>query len=87
MSAVTVPFWFKQRQAKAEEAGDHVVRVTGPNLAEGCIGIRKGEEGLWQAFLRQSADGPNLEATDAVFDKPESAWEAAFEIYRRRMVV
>ena len=28
------PFWFKQRQCKAEPAGPNAVRVTGPNLGE-----------------------------------------------------
>jgi hypothetical protein len=86
MSALTVPSWFKQRQAKAEEAGENLYRVTAPNMPEAFVGIRQ-EGGRWSAFVRASADGPNLEATEAVFETPWEAWEAAFEIMRRRVVV
>jgi len=81
------PFWFKQRQAKAEEAGRNLVRVSGPNLKDAFLGIRQEEGGLWSAFLRDSADGPDLQATPPVLETAYAAWEAAFEIYRKEMVV
>ncbi len=86
MTPVT-PFWFKQRQAKAEEAGPDLVKVTGPNLKEAFVGIRQIANGYWQGFVRPSADGPDEEATDATLSTPYEGWEAAFEIYRRRRIV
>jgi hypothetical protein len=85
MAPVT-PFWFKQRQAKAEEAGPNLVRVSGPNLKEAFLGIRQ-EGGRWSAFLRESADGPDVHATLPTIDSAYAAWEAAFEIYREHFVV
>ena len=86
MAPVT-PFWFKQRQARAEEAGPNLVRVSGPNVKEAVLGIRQGEGGLWSAFLRLTADGAEIGATPAEIDTAYAAWEAAFEIYRKQMVI
>ena len=80
------PSWFKQRQCKAEPAGDNVYRLTGPNLPEAFIAIRSGDGGRWAAALTRAADGPDLEATPVEFEKPWQAWEAAFELYRERFV-
>lgn len=82
------PFWFKQRQCKAEPAGDdNTLKVSGPNLGEAFIGIAKAEDGQWRAFLRSGADGPETAATDAEFANPSDAWEAAFELYRTSTIV
>jgi hypothetical protein len=86
MAPVT-PFWFKQRQARAEEAGPNLVRVNGPNVKEAILGIRQGEGGLWSAFLRLTPDGPEIGGTPAEIDTAYAAWEAAFEIYRKQMVI
>lgn len=83
----TVPSWFKLRQGKAEPAGDNLLRLTAPLAPEAFIVIRPGEEGRWSAAVRQSADGPDLDATPAEFDRPSDAWEAAFELYRRAIIV
>jgi hypothetical protein len=81
-----LPFWFKQRQCKAEPAGDHSLRVTGPNLAEAFVRVeRVGDH--WRAALRLSADGPAASSTDPIFETPDEAWPAAFELYRVRMIV
>ncbi len=82
-----LPFWFKQRQCKAEPAGENVLRVSGPILPEAYILIRPGEEGRWQAALRSTPDGPNLAATDSEFASPQEAWNAAFELYRNHVIV
>jgi hypothetical protein len=84
---MVTPFWFKQRQAKTEEAGPNMVRVSGPNLKEAFLGIRKADDGLWSAFVRSQADGPDVEATPPTIDNAYTAWEAAFEIYRKLMVI
>ena len=81
-----VPFWFKQRQAKAEPAGDHTYRVTGPILPETFLRIRRGENGKWAAALSMSAEGPDTAATPAEFETEENAWEAAFELYRQHVI-
>ena len=80
-----VPFWFKQRQAKAEPAGDNTYRVTGPILPETFLSIRRGENGRWAAALRMSADGPDTATLDE-FETEQNAWEAAFELYRQRVI-
>lgn len=83
-----LPFWFKQRQCKAEEVGgDHTLKVSGPNLGEAFIGIRREDNNRWRAVMRQSADGPEVAATEAEFDKPADAWEAAFELFRTNVIV
>jgi len=86
MSLVT-PFWFKQRQAKAEPAGENTYRLSGPNLRDAFISIRPGDNGRWSAALRLAADGPDVDVTPAEFEKPAEAWEAAFELYRRTVIV
>ncbi len=84
--AVTTPFWFKQRQGTLAEAGPDLVRVSGPNLKEAFLGIRRGDVG-WSAFMRFAADGPDVESTPAEIRTPYDAWEAAFEIYRKSVVI
>lgn len=82
----TVPSWFRYRQGKVEEAGPDLVRLTGPNMLEAFIGIRKGDNGKYSASLRESADGPELAATEAVIATAYDAWEAAFELYRNHKI-
>jgi hypothetical protein len=82
------PFWFKQRQCKAEAVGDdNTLKVSGPNLGEAFIGIVRAENACWSAFMRTSAAGPDLAATEPEFDSPSDAWEAAFELYRTSAIV
>lgn len=82
------PFWFKQRQCKAEQASDeNTLKVSGPNLGEAFIGIAKADNQQWRAFLRTSADGPDVAATEPEFANPTDAWEAAFELYRTGAIV
>lgn len=84
---LTVPYWFKQRQAKAEPAGEHLYRLTGPNLPEAFVGIRKADNAGWAGFLRSKADAADVEATEPNFDNEPEAWYAAFELYRRHIIV
>jgi hypothetical protein len=82
------PFWFKQRQCKAEEAGDgDTLKVSGPNLGEAFLRIERGENNHWRASVRQTADGPELAATEPEFENSADAWEAAFELYRSQVIV
>jgi hypothetical protein len=85
--ALITPFWFKQRQGSAEPAGENTYRLTGPNLREAFISIRRADDGRWAAVLRHAADGPDVAATEPVIDTEYEAWEAAFEIYRSHVVV
>jgi hypothetical protein len=82
-----LPFWFKQRQAKAEAAGPDTYRLTAPNLREALISIRQDSEGRWGAALRLAADGPDVAVTATAYGAPGEAWDAAFELYRRELVV
>jgi hypothetical protein len=81
------PFWFKQRQAKAETAGPDTYRVIAPNQREAFLSIRQDAGGRWSAALRLAADGPEVAATAAAYDTPGDAWDAAFELYRRELVI
>jgi len=85
MDLVT-PTWFKQRQGKAEEAGENTYRLTGPNLREAFISIRRADNGLWAASLRYALDGPEIAATEPEIPTIFEAWEAAFEVYRNHVV-
>jgi hypothetical protein len=82
------PFWFKQRQCKAEVVGDdHTLKITGPNLGEAILHIERGENNRWRAAMRQPADGPEIAAAEAASDSAADAWEAAFELYRIHVIV
>jgi hypothetical protein len=85
--ALITPFWFKQRQCNAEPAGEDTYKLTGPNLREALISIRRADDGRWAATLRYAADGPEVAATEPVIATEYEAWEAAFEIYRNHVVV
>jgi hypothetical protein len=84
---LVAPFWFKQRQGKAEPAGEDLYRLTGPNLGPAFVGIRKGADGRWAGFVRMAADGPDVEATQPIYPTDTEAWYAAFELYRRHIIV
>jgi hypothetical protein len=81
----TLPFWFKQRQCKAEAAGERTLRVTGPNLAEAFLRIEPVGD-RWRAALRLTADGPDVSSSEDI-PTADEAWQAAFELYRVRMIV
>ena len=82
-----LPFWFKQRQAKAEPLSPDTYRLTAPNLREAFISIRQDSAGHWGAALRLAADGPDVAATTTSYATAGEAWDAAFEMYRRELVV
>ena len=89
-----IPFWFKQRQGKAEPAGDNLLRLKAPNIPEAFIGIRqllpgrwhdgsgREVEGILQPILRETPDGADLGPANLAFASSQEAWEAAFEMYR-----
>lgn len=88
MQVPTPPFWFKQRQCKAEPAdGENTLKLTGPNLGESYIRIGQGDNKLWLAALRPAPDAPDQAATEPEFDNPQDAWDAAFELYRTHVIV
>jgi hypothetical protein len=79
------PFWFKQRQCKAEPQGENVLKVSGPNLAEAYLHIdRVGDR--WGAGLRLAPDGPDVSATELEMPTSRAAWDAAFELYRNHVI-
>jgi hypothetical protein len=87
MYSPITPFWFKQRQCKAEPvgSGEEMLKVSGPNLAEAFIYIRR-EKDLWQAGLRLTADGPDVAVNEPGSISSRLAWDAAFELYRLRVI-
>ena len=82
-----IPFWFKQRQGKAEAVGADLLRVTAPNLGEAFVGVKKSAEGQWEPVFRVSMDGENLASQGSFFATSPEAWDAAFEHYRESLVV
>jgi hypothetical protein len=80
------PFWFKQRQCKAEKQ-DNLLKVTGPNLREAFLYARQGDNNLWAAGLRASPDAADTAATSAYLPSEEKAWDVAFELYRTNIIV
>jgi hypothetical protein len=87
MMAVSPPFWFKNRQCKAEPIGEDTLKVTGPNLAEAFLRIAKGDGDHYLAALRMTADGQDVAVTPAEMKDPRAAWDAAFELYRTHVIV
>jgi hypothetical protein len=85
--SVILPSWFNQRQGKAEAAGENTYRLTAPNLKPALISIHRDDNGRWSAALRLEEDGPVVAATGPELPRSEEAWEAAFELYRRQVVV
>lgn len=87
MSVIDPPFWFKQRQCKAEAVTDTMLKATGPNLGEAFLHVAQGEGGLWKAGVRLTADGEDMAASPADYADPRKAWEMAFELYRNYVIV
>jgi hypothetical protein len=82
-----LPFWFKQRQCKAEPHGTNMLKVTGPNLAECYLHVDRADNGLWRAGLHPTPEVPASNGREAEFPDAETAWNAAFEMYRRQFIV
>lgn len=81
------PFWFNQRQLKAEAVGTNLYRVVGPNMPESFIGLRLLENNRYQGFLRAQQDGPDQAVTADDFATAFNAWEGTFELYRACMII
>jgi hypothetical protein len=82
-----LPFWFKQRQAKLEPAGENTFKAVAPQQGEAYLLIRKADNNLWAAAVRQKPDGEDAAATPPEYETPGAAWDAAFELYRRLEIV
>lgn len=83
-----LPFWFKQRQCKAEPTGsDNVLKVTAPNLGEAFLRIEQADNKRWRAGLRLTADGADVTTTGPDFSSPQAAWDVAFELFRQKVIV
>jgi hypothetical protein len=83
-----LPFWFKQRQCKAEPAGgDTMLKVSGPNLGDAYIYIQPADNQRWRAGVRPAPDAADVSTTPAEMRSPRQAWDAAFELYRTHAIV
>jgi hypothetical protein len=81
-----LPYWLKQRQAKVEDLGQGLWKITGPNLTEAVVGVQMEGNLRWRAFVRNSADAADSATTEAVLPTARDALAAAFELYRERFV-
>ncbi len=84
---LVTPSWFKQRQCKLESVGENLFRISGPNLPETFLGLRRRGDGLLQGYLCAQKDGPDEVVTERDFDSEYNAWEAAFELYRQKIII
>lgn len=84
---LVVPTWFKQRQGKAEAAGELAYKLTAPNLRPGFVVVRADDSAHYAAAVKDAPDGPDLKATPPEFRNPNEAWDAAFELYRRTFII
>jgi len=83
-----LPFWFKQRQCKAEPAGsENMLKVSAPNLGEAYLRIEQADNQRWRAALRLTPDGPDVQSTGPDFASPQAAWDVAFELFRQNVIV
>ena len=83
---VDLPFWFKQRQARAEEAVPGTWKLSGPNLPEAAIAVRMTDDLAWQAALLESVGGRELAISLPTIPTAREALQTAFELYRQRFV-
>jgi hypothetical protein len=83
---LTLPFWFKMRQGKAEAAGEKVYRLTAPNLPETFIALQAESDG-WKPVVRSSAEGGEIATGEKSYAALSDAWNTAFELFRRAVVV
>lgn len=87
MTEPVPPFWFLQRQGKRESSGNEAYRLTAPNQAEAYISVRCEGDGVYRAALRLTQEGPDAVVAEPVYDNPQDAWGAAFELYRTHVVI
>ena len=66
---------------------DHTFKVTAPNQGEAYLVVRPTDGGRWEVGVRPTPDGADLAVTGPDFATEGEAWEAAFELYRRTLVV
>ena len=81
-----LPFWFKQRQARAEEVAPGTWKLSGPNLPEAAITVRMTDDLAWQAALLESVGGRELAISLPTIPTAREALQTAFELYRQRFV-
>jgi hypothetical protein len=81
-----LPYWFKQRQARIEDLGQGRWKINGPNLPDAIIGVRMNEQISWEAYLQQTAEGPEVATSEATLHTARDAVAAAFELYRQHAV-
>src|SRR5207253_2612277 len=75
-----LPFWFKQRQARAEEVAPGTWKLSGPNLPEAAITVRMTDDLTWQAALLEKVGGPELAVSLPNIPTAREALQTAFEL-------
>lgn len=86
VAELDIPFWIKGRQANVEPAAQGTWRITGPNLPEAIIGVRMLDDLTWQAYLRDTSDGPDLTISGQSLPNAREAIAMAFELYREKVI-
>jgi hypothetical protein len=84
-----IPFWMRQRQVKAEPAGESAVKLTAPNLPSHELAI-EGASPDWKARVyRLPAEGQKILVAEREFAAPgvEAAWQNAYELYRQQVII
>jgi hypothetical protein len=86
-----LPFWMKQRQIRVEPVDECTVRLSGPQLPTYELELRPaGNDRTWSTVLYQltGEGGSRTQIAEDTSTHPDSAtaWEAAFELFRRSVI-
>jgi len=86
-----LPFWMKQRQIRVEPVDECTVRLSGPQLPTYELQVRPaGADQTWSTVLYQLSGegGSRTQITEDTSSHPDTAtaWEAAFELFRRLVI-
>ena len=85
-----IPFWMKQRQIQAEPADSQGLRLTGLNLDPHVITVSSNDQGWTCTITREEMNGQPgtvIAKSEEPYPDPQTAWDAAFELYRREVIV
>jgi threonyl-tRNA synthetase len=88
----TLPFWLRQRQVKVEPVNETTMKLAAPQLPAYEAAIQPAPDaGGWYGVLYGPPDAGGQKALIAQAQQAVSAeadaWEVAFELYRRHVIV
>lgn len=85
---VAVPFWLTQLGGKAQPIDDHTIRIVGLALPPCELSVFPMPTGVgWRVAVELvTADTrQTLAQTESPFENEAAAWQAGFDLYRKRV--